>query len=132
MTYLQFTQQASGQSDIVWYATKSSLFLWKRISALPEYACQINYTIGWDNYEIITTNRRYHRCLCLETWHINSAHLPLNRDDGGLLPDSYLLLIMGIMVLTQISRSRFKKSRISPLILHISMFWAIYGMYDPL
>ena len=23
--------------------------------------------------------------LCLEAWHINSAHAPLNRDDGGLL-----------------------------------------------
>ena len=24
-----------------------------------------------------------------EVWHINSAHAPLNRDDGGLLPDAY-------------------------------------------
>ena len=22
---------------------------------------------------------------CLEAWHINSAHAPLNRDDGGLI-----------------------------------------------
>ena len=35
-----------------------------------------------------TTNRRYHQRLCLEAWHINSAHAPLNRDDGGLLPDA--------------------------------------------
>ena len=31
--------------------------------------------------------------LCLEAWHINSAHAPLNRDDGGLLPDAYLHLV---------------------------------------
>ena len=24
-----------------------------------------------------------------EVWHINFAHAPLNRDDGGLLPDAY-------------------------------------------
>ena len=30
--------------------------------------------------------------VCLEAWHINSAHAPLNRDDGGLLPDAYLHL----------------------------------------
>ena len=52
-----------------------------------------NHTIGWDNSKIITTNRRYHQRLCLEAWHINSAHAPLNRDDGGLLPDTYLHLV---------------------------------------
>ena len=36
---------------------------------------------------------RYHQRLCLEAWHINSAHTPLNRDDGGLLPDAYLHLV---------------------------------------
>ena len=36
---------------------------------------------------------RYHQHLCLEAWHINSAHAPLNRDDGGLLPDAYLHLV---------------------------------------
>ena len=30
--------------------------------------------------------------VCLEAWHINSAHAPSNRDDGGLLPDAYLHL----------------------------------------
>ena len=29
----------------------------------------------------------------MEAWHINSAHAPLNRDDGGLLPDAYLHFI---------------------------------------
>ena len=48
---------------------------------------------GWDKFKIITTNRRYHQRLCLEAWHINSAHAPLNRDDGGLLPDAYLHLV---------------------------------------
>ena len=51
------------------------------------------HTIGWDNSKIITTNRCYHLRLCLEAWHINSAHSPLNRDDGGLLPDAYLHLV---------------------------------------
>ena len=50
-------------------------------------------TISLDNSKIITTNRRYHQRRCLEAWHINSAHAPLNRDDGGLLPDVYLHLI---------------------------------------
>ena len=35
----------------------------------------------------------YHQHLCLEAWHINSAHAPLNRDDGGLLPDAYSHLV---------------------------------------
>ena len=30
---------------------------------------------------------------CLEAWHINSAHAPLNCDDGGLLRDAYLHLV---------------------------------------
>ena len=62
-------------------------------SALSEHTCLTNHTIGWDNSKIITTNRRYHQRLCLEAWHINSAHAPLNRDDGGLLPDAYLHLV---------------------------------------
>ena len=52
-----------------------------------------NHTIGWDKSKIITTNRRYRKHLCLEAWHINSAHTPLNRDDGGLLPNAYLHLV---------------------------------------
>ena len=57
------------------------------------HTCLTNHTIGWNNSKIITTNRRYHQRLCLEAWHINSAHAPLNRDDGGLLPDAYLHLV---------------------------------------
>ena len=30
---------------------------------------------------------------CLEAWHINSAHVPLNRDDGGLSQEAYLHLV---------------------------------------
>ena len=60
-------------------------------SALSEHTCQTNQTIAWDNSKIITTNRRYHQRRCLEAWHINSAHAPLNHDDGGLLPDRCLL-----------------------------------------
>ena len=39
----------------------------------------------------LSTNGRYHQRFCLEAWHINSAHAPPNRDDGGLLPDSAAL-----------------------------------------
>ena len=28
----------------------------------------------------------------MEAWHFNSAHAPLNRYDGGLLPEAYLHL----------------------------------------
>ena len=62
-------------------------------SALSEHTCQTNHTIAWNNSKIITTNQRYHQRRCLEAWHINSTHAPLNRDDGGLLPDAYLHLI---------------------------------------
>ena len=74
-------------------APKSILPFKKGNSALSEHTCQTNHTIAWDNSKIITTNRRYHQRRCLEAWHINSAHAPLNRDDGGLLPDAYLHLI---------------------------------------
>ena len=72
---------------------KAVFFCKKENSALSEHTCLTNHTIGWDNSKIITTNRRYHQRLCLEAWHINSAHAPLNRDDGGLLPDAYLHLV---------------------------------------
>ena len=69
---------------------KAVFFCKKENSALSEHTYLTNHTIGWDNSKIITTNRSYHQLLCLEVWHINSAHAPLNRDDGGLLPDAYL------------------------------------------
>ena len=72
---------------------KAVFFCKKENSALSEHTCLTNHTIGWDNSKIITTNRRYHQRLCLEAWHINSAHALLNREDGGLLPDAYLQLI---------------------------------------
>ena len=65
----------------------------KENSALSEHTCLTNHTTVWDNSKIINTNRRYHQRLCLEAWHINSAHAPLNRDDGDLLPDAYLHLV---------------------------------------
>ena len=52
----------------------------KNSGTLSEHARQTNHT----------TNRRYHQRLCLEAWHINSAHALLHRDDGGLFPDTYL------------------------------------------
>ena len=72
---------------------KAVFFCKKENSALSEHTCLTNHTIGWDNSKIITTNRRYHQRLCLEAWHMNSAHALLNRDDGGLLPDAYSHLV---------------------------------------
>ena len=72
---------------------KAAFFCKKENSTLSEHTCLTNHTIGWNNSKIITTNRRYHQCLCLEAWHINSAHASLNRDDGGLLPHAYLHLV---------------------------------------
>ena len=78
----------------VWKSIKKqSSFAKKENSALLEQTCLTNHTIGWDKSKIITTNRRYHQRLWLEAWHVNSAHAPLNRDDGGLLPDAYLHLV---------------------------------------
>ena len=68
---------------------KAVFFCKKENSALSEHACLTNHTIRLDSSKIITTNRRYHQRLCLEAWHINSAHAPLNREDGGLLPDAF-------------------------------------------
>lgn len=70
-----------------------AVFGGKENSASSEHICLTDRTIGWDNSKIITTNRRYHRRLCLEAWHINFAYIPLNRDDGGLLPNAYLHLV---------------------------------------
>ena len=85
-TKLQFGARLKEHQKAVFLCKKEN-------SALSEHTCLTNHTIGWDNSKIITTNRRYHQRLCLEAWHINSAHAPLNRDDGGLLPDAYLHLV---------------------------------------
>ena len=50
-------------------------------SALSEHTCQTNHTSCQGR--------------CLGAWYTNSAYAPLNRDDGGLLPDAYLHLING-------------------------------------
>ena len=75
----------------IWKSVKKRFsFAKKENSALSEHTWLTNHTIGW---LIITTNRCYHQHLCLEAWHIKSAHAPLHRDDGGLLPDAYLHLV---------------------------------------
>ena len=50
----------------VWKGIKNRwIFLCKKEnSALSEHTCLTNNTIGWDNSQIITTNRRYHQRLC--------------------------------------------------------------------
>ena len=50
--------------------------------------CLLNQPCNCVNSKIITTNRLYDECLCLEAWHINSAQFSLSRGDGVLLPDS--------------------------------------------
>ena len=75
------------------FRTLGHIFAKPKDPVRKEQRSLTNLTVGWDNSKIITTDRRYHQRLCLEAWHINSAHAPLNRDDGGLLPDAYLHLV---------------------------------------
>ena len=82
-TKRQFDTRLKEHQKVVFFCKKEN-------SVLSEHTCLTNHTIGWGKSKIITTNRRYYRRLWLEAWHINSAHAPLNRDDGGLLPDAYL------------------------------------------
>ena len=72
---------------------QKAVFLCKKgKSALAEHASETNYTTGWTNFDIITTNLRYQGRISVEAWRINSGHIPLDRDDGGLWPDNYLHL----------------------------------------
>ena len=64
---------------------KAVFFCKKETLALSEHTCPTNYTIEWDKSKIITTNQHCNQCLCLEAWHINSAHAPLNHDDAAYL-----------------------------------------------
>ena len=61
------------------------------IYSIPCNDCDHEY-IGLTKRQF-STRLKEHQRLCLEAWHINSAHAPLNRDDGGLLPDAYLHLV---------------------------------------
>ena len=63
--------------------------------ALLENACQTNHTIAWENSRIITTNPKHLQRRYLELWYTNSVPAPLNRDDGGLIPDANLHLVNG-------------------------------------
>lgn len=74
-------------------ASKAVFFCKKENSALSGHTWLTNHTTGWDKSKIITTYRHYHWHLCLGAWCINSAHVPINNDDGGLLPDTYLHLV---------------------------------------
>ena len=72
---------------------QKAVFFCKKIQLYRNTHAQLTIQLGGILQKIITTNRRYHQRLCLEAWHINSAHAPLNRDDGGLLLDTYLHLV---------------------------------------
>ena len=41
---------------------------------------------------------RYPQRFCLEAWHINSAHAPLDRDDGGLPRFCYRRAVFSVKV----------------------------------
>ena len=72
---------------------QKAVFFCKKIQLYRNTHAQLTIQLGGILLKIITTNRRYHQRLCLEAWHINSAHAPLNRDDRGLLLDTYLHLV---------------------------------------
>ena len=72
-------------------------------------------SIGWDKSKIITTNRRYHQRLCLEAWHTNSTHTPLNIDDGGLLPDADLLFVRKGQLISERTKGPLVAAFRSPL-----------------
>ena len=73
-TKRQFGTRLKGHQKAVSLSKKDN-------SALSEHTCQTNHTSCQGR--------------CLGAWYTNSAYAPLNRDDGGLLPDAYLHLING-------------------------------------
>ena len=91
--FLPFIGQTKRQFGTRLKEHHKSVFFCKENLSLSEHTCQTNHAIGWDKSKIITTNRRYHQRLCLDAWHVNSTHAPLNCDDDGLLPDAYLHLV---------------------------------------
>ena len=81
----------------VWKSIKKqSSFARKKIQLYWSTLAQLTIQLGGISLKlspligITTTNWHYHQYLCLEAWHINSIHTPLNCDDGSLLPDAYL------------------------------------------
>ena len=86
----KLTDQTSVRYTFERASKKGVFFCKKENSALSEHTCLTSHAIGWDRSKIITTNGRYHHCLCLEAWHTNSAHTHLNR---SLLPGAHLLLV---------------------------------------
>ena len=63
----------------VWKSIKKRSSFAKKKIQLCRSTCLTNHAIEWDKSKIIITNRRYHQHLCLEAWHISSAHASLNR-----------------------------------------------------
>ena len=71
-------------------------FLYKKEnSAFSGLACQSSHGTGSNNCKPFTNNRGYQQRLGLECckWHNTSANAPLNRDEGGLLSETFLHLI---------------------------------------
>ena len=65
----------------------------KANSAMSEHKCLTNHTVGWDKYTIIPTNRHLPPAPLFGSLASQLRYAPLNRDDGGLLPDAYLHLV---------------------------------------
>ena len=64
----EYIGQTKRQFGIRLKEHQKAVFLCKKENpALSEHTCLTNHTIGWDSY---------HQRLCLEAWHINSAHAP--------------------------------------------------------
>ena len=57
-------------------------------SALADHVIKTNHDIAWDKATVLRTNNNWHHRKILEAWEINCAKVPLNRDDGVLLPRS--------------------------------------------
>ncbi|XP_068719627.1 uncharacterized protein [Montipora capricornis] len=63
-------------------------------SALAHHVTNTNHDIAWDEATILRSNSNWHQRKILDTWEINCARDPLNRDDGALLPKEYLHLTL--------------------------------------
>ena len=60
---------------------------------MSEHKCLTNHTVGWDKYAIIPTYRHLPPAPLFGSLASQLRYAPLNRDDGGLLPDAYLHLV---------------------------------------
>ena len=74
---------------------KEAFLFKKENSTFSGLACQTSHGNSSNNSKPFTNNRGYDQRLGLEgcKWHNTSANAPLNRDEGGLLSNTFLHLI---------------------------------------